>query len=125
MRNLTDARWQMSQAGERWVFLSTAQSSSDGEAMADRSVFVAGVHQRHAPGAGGIPEKSKGLEYEGFTPDWKTFFAVDELGRVVVWEVATAKVLKSLQGPPPPISVDFSRRCYSALGAQRSCVYLT
>lgn len=52
----------------------------------------------------GFDEKSKGLQYQGFSPDWRTFFAMDELGRVAIWEVATGNVLRGLQGPPPPVS---------------------
>lgn len=72
----------------------------------------------------GFDEKSKGLECEGFTPDWKIFFAMDELGRVVVWEVATGKVVKNLQGPVPPISVTVISPGgrYLALGAQKENV---
>jgi WD40 repeat protein len=72
----------------------------------------------------GFDEKSQGLECEGFTPDWKILFAVDELGRVVVWEVATAKVLKRLQGPAPPISAEAISPGgrYLALGAQQESV---
>ncbi|MBE0540501.1 MAG: serine/threonine protein kinase [Verrucomicrobia bacterium] len=70
---------------------------------------------------GGFDEKSKGLQYQGFTPDWNIFFAIDELGRVAIWEVATGKVLKGIQGPPPPISagaISPGGR-YLALGAQQ------
>jgi WD40 repeat protein len=69
----------------------------------------------------GFDEKSKGLQYQGFTPDWKKFFAIDELGRVAIWEVETGRVLRSLQGPPPPISagaISPGGR-YLALGAQQ------
>jgi WD40 repeat protein len=49
-------------------------------------------------------EQSRGLEYQGFTPDWKIFFAIDVSGRVGIWETATGKMVKGFQGPPPPIS---------------------
>ena len=50
---------------------------------------------------------------------------MDELGRVLVWEVATAKVLKRVQGPPPPLSAGVISRRYLALGAvQESIVRL-
>jgi WD40 repeat protein len=65
----------------------------------------------------GFDEKSKGLEHGGFTSDWKILFAVDELGRVLVWEVATAKVLHRLQGPSPPISAGIISHRYLAIGA--------
>jgi eukaryotic-like serine/threonine-protein kinase len=72
----------------------------------------------------GFDEKSKGLQYQGFTPDWKIFFAMDELGRVAIWEVATGKVLRGLQGPNPPISAGAMSPCgrYLALGAQQENV---
>src|SRR5205814_5145086 len=65
----------------------------------------------------GFDEKSKGLEHGGFTPDWKMLFAMDGLGRVLVWEVATGKVLKRLQGPPPPLSAGVISRRYLPPGA--------
>ena len=73
----------------------------------------------------GLDVKTKGLEYGGFTPDWKMVFAIDDLGRVLVWEVATAKVLHRLQGPPPPLSSGVISRRYLALGGvQESAVRL-
>ena len=71
---------------------------------------------------GGFDEKSKGLEHGGFTPDWKLLFAVDGLGRVLVWEVATGGVLKRLQGPPPPVSAGVISRRHLALGAVQESV---
>lgn len=71
---------------------------------------------------GGFDENSKGLEHGGFSPDWKTLFAVDGLGRVLVWEVATGKVLKRLQGRPPPVSAGVISRRHLALGAVQESV---
>lgn len=72
----------------------------------------------------GFDERSKGLQYQGFTPDWRIFFAIDELGRVAVWEVATGKLLQAIQGPPPPISAGALSPGghYLALGAQQESV---
>lgn len=53
----------------------------------------------------GFDESSRGIQYQGFAPDWKTFFAIDDAGRVRIWEAATGKLLKIIQGPLPPISV--------------------
>jgi WD40 repeat protein len=72
----------------------------------------------------GFDEKSKGLPYQGFAPDWKFFFAMDELGRVAIWDVATGKLWKWIQGPPPPISagaISPGGR-YLALGAQQESI---
>ncbi len=72
----------------------------------------------------GFDEKSQGLQFQGFTPDWKTFYAIDELGRVAIWEVATGKRIHWLQGPPPPISTGaLSPDGQSlALGAQQESI---
>ena len=70
----------------------------------------------------GFDEKSKGVEHGGFSPDWKMLFATDELGRVLVWEVATGKVLQRFQGPSPPISAGVISRQHLALGAQQENV---
>ncbi len=69
-------------------------------------------------------DRSTGLEYQGFTPDGKTLFAVDQLGRVAVWNATTGKLLQLLQGPPPPISagaISPGGR-FLALGAQQESV---
>jgi WD40 repeat protein len=48
----------------------------------------------------GSDETSKNLQYQGFTPDWRRFFTIDESGRVRIWEVATGKLLHVMSGPP-------------------------
>jgi WD40 repeat protein/predicted Ser/Thr protein kinase len=53
---------------------------------------------------GGLDERSKGLAYQGFSADRRIFFAIDELGRVGIWDVATGRVRQGIQGPSPPIS---------------------
>jgi len=70
----------------------------------------------------GFDNKSKGLEHGGFSPDWKMLFATDELGRVLVWDVATGKVIHRLQGPQPPISAGVISPRHLALGAQQESV---
>jgi WD40 repeat protein len=70
----------------------------------------------------GFDEKTKGLEHGGFSADWKMLFATDELGRVLIWEVATGKLLRRLQGPPPPISAGVISPHHLAIGAQQENV---
>lgn len=53
---------------------------------------------------GGFDERSKGLAYQGFSADRQSFFAMDELGRVAIWDVTTGRVRHGIQGPSPPIS---------------------
>jgi WD40 repeat protein/tRNA A-37 threonylcarbamoyl transferase component Bud32 len=73
---------------------------------------------------GGFDEHSRGVQYQGFTPDWRTFFAIDDLGCVRIWAVATGTILKSIQGPPPPISAGAlsPNGKILALGAQKESV---
>jgi WD40 repeat protein/tRNA A-37 threonylcarbamoyl transferase component Bud32 len=70
----------------------------------------------------GFDKQSKGVEHGGFTPDWKRIFATDDLGRVLIWETATGKLLHRAQGPPPPISAGVISRRHLALGAQQESI---
>ncbi len=49
-------------------------------------------------------EKLSGLQYQGFSSDWKVFFAIDNAGRVGVWDAATGRVRRHLQGPSSRVS---------------------
>lgn len=73
---------------------------------------------------GGFDGNSRGVQYQGFTRDWKIFFAVDDQGRARIWDVATGTILKSIQGPPPPISAGALSPDGKllALGAQKESV---
>ena len=39
----------------------------------------------------------------GFSPDWKTFFAIDRTGLVRIWAADSGKLIGTIQGPAPPI----------------------
>jgi WD40 repeat protein len=69
----------------------------------------------------GCDERSRGLQYQGFSADWRWFFAVDELGRVGVWETETGKLRRGFEGPPLPISAGALSRDgrHFALGSQQ------
>lgn len=72
----------------------------------------------------GRDEKSKGVQYQGFTPDWKSFFVVDDSGQVGIWDPETGRLRKRINGPPPPVSAGAISpdAHYLAIGAQQENV---
>lgn len=43
------------------------------------------------------------IHRQGFSPDWKIFYAIDATGFVRFWNADTGKLIDSFQGPLPPI----------------------
>lgn len=51
----------------------------------------------------GIKQRGGLIRNQGFSPESKIFFAINETGFVRFWETATGKLTGSFQGPLPPI----------------------
>ncbi len=49
-------------------------------------------------------DNSKALQYDGFSSDWKLFFAIDDSGQVAIWDAATGQLRTHLQKGPSGIS---------------------
>lgn len=61
------------------------------------------------------------IHRQGFSPDWKIFYAIDSEGVVRFWNAETGRLLDSLRGPKPPIrsTVLSADATLFALGASR------